>query len=206
MEKLRIAVLASGRGSNLQAIIDAIESGKIKGVKIEVVISDNPKAYALIRAKKHNLEALCIPPKGFSTREDYDREIIKELKKRKVKLVVLAGFMRLLSPYFVREYRNRIMNIHPALLPAFPGLHAQRKALEYGVKIAGCTVHFVDEGCDTGPVILQEAVPVKDDDTEETLSNRILAKEHQIYPKAISLFAEGRIELIGRRTRIKDAK
>lgn len=196
--RLRLGVLVSGRGSNLQAIIDASEAGRIDAV-LAVVISDVADAFALERARTHGIEAAFVDPRLFDTREAFDAAIIDLLRKREVDLVCLAGFMRLLSPHFVREFHHRIMNIHPALLPAFPGLHVQRKALKHGVKFSGCTVHFVDEGTDTGPIIIQAVVPVLDDDTEESLSARILKYEHQIYPRAIQLFAEGRLEVRGRR-------
>lgn len=199
-QKIGIAVLASGRGSNLQAIIDAADSGKLNAA-VTVVVSDRAEAYALERARRHRTPAHHIDPQAHATREGFETAVIDTLEKYQVDLVCLAGFMRLLSPSFVRRYPGRIMNIHPALLPAFPGLHAQHKALEHGVKIAGCTVHFVDEGVDTGPIIIQAAVPVLDGDTEETLSARILEFEHQIYPRAIQLFAEGRLTLEGRRVR-----
>jgi len=200
---INIGVLASGRGTNLQAIIEAIEGGKIEG-RINIVISDNRDAFALKRAKQNNIETQYVDFKSFKNREDYDKEIIKALEEKKIDLVVLAGYMRIISPYFIKMYKNKIMNIHPALLPSFPGLHAQRQAVGYGVKISGCTVHFVDEGVDSGPVILQKAVEVKDDDTEESLAERILKEEHQIYPKAIQLFSEGRLIIKGRRIFIKE--
>ena len=196
--RLRLGVLVSGRGSNLQAIIDASETGRIDAI-VAIVISDVADAYALERARTHGIEAAFVDPRQFNIREDFDAAVIDLLRKREVDLLCLAGFMRLLSPQFVREFQHRIMNIHPALLPAFPGLHVQRKALQHGVKFSGCTVHFVDEGTDTGPIIIQAVVPVLDDDTEESLSARILAHEHQIYPRAIQLFAEGRLEVRGRR-------
>ncbi|MBU4348971.1 phosphoribosylglycinamide formyltransferase [bacterium] len=199
---INIGVLASGRGTNLQAIIEAIEEGKIEG-EIKVVISDNPDAYALKRAKQNNIETQYINFKKFKKREDYNKEIIKTLKEKKIDLVVLAGYMRILSPYFIKTYKNRIINIHPALLPSFSGLHAQRQAVKYGVKVSGCTVHFVDEGVDSGPIILQRAVEVKDDDTEESLAERILKEEHQIYPRAIQLFCQGRLIIKGRKVFIK---
>ncbi|MBU4511439.1 phosphoribosylglycinamide formyltransferase [bacterium] len=199
---INIGVLASGRGTNLQAIIEAIEEGKIEG-EIKVVISDNPDAYALKRAKQNNIETQYINFKKFKKREDYNKEIIKTLKEKKIDLVVLAGYMRILSPYFIKTYKNRIINIHPALLPSFSGLHAQRQAVKYGVKVSGCTVHFVDEGVDSGPIILQRAVEVKDDDTEESLAERILKEEHQIYPRAIQLFCQGRLVIKGRKVFIK---
>ncbi len=199
---INIGVLASGRGTNLQAIIEAIEEGKIAG-EIKVVISDNPDAYALKRAQQHHIATRYIHFKEFKNREDYDKEIIKTLKEKKIELVVLAGYMRILSPYFIRTYKNKIMNIHPALLPSFPGLHAQEQAVEYGVKVSGCTVHFVDKGVDSGPIILQKAVEVSDDDTEESLAEKILKEEHQIYPRAIQLFSQGRLIIKGRRVFIK---
>ena len=195
---LRLGVLISGRGSNLQSIIDHIEAGKIPA-KIEVVISDKKEAYGLERAKRHGIEALFIDPKAYPSREEFEKAVGDELEKRGVELICLAGFMRILSPYFVNRFKNRIINIHPALLPSFPGLHGQKQALDYGVKIAGCTVHFVDEGVDSGPIIIQAAVPVYDDDTEDTLSARILRYEHKIYPMAIKLIAEGRVRVEGRK-------
>ena len=200
---VNIGVLASGRGTNLQAIIEAIEEGRIDG-KISIVISDNWDALAIKRAEQNNIETRYINFKEFKDREDYDKEIIKTLKKKKVDLVVLAGYMRILTPYFINVYKNKIMNIHPALLPSFPGLHAQRQAVEYGVKISGCTVHFVDEGVDSGPIILQKAVEVKDNDTEESLAERILKEEHQIYPQAIQLFSQGRLIIKGRKVFIEE--
>ena len=200
---INIGVLASGRGTNLQAIIEAIEGGKIEG-RISIVISDNSDAYALKRAKQYNIDTRYINFKSYKNREDYDKEIIKALEEKKIDLVVLAGYMRILSPFFINAYKNKIMNIHPALLPSFPGLHAQRQAVEYGAKVSGCTVHFVDEGVDSGPIVLQKSVEVKDDDTEELLEERILKEEHQIYPKAIQLFSEGRLMIKGRRIFIKE--
>lgn len=198
---LRIGVLVSGRGSNLQAIIDAIESKKIKA-EIAVVISNIPGVLALERSKKHGIKAVVVNDKGFKDNSSYEKEVIKELELSKVELICLAGYMKLLSKEFVRHFKGRIMNIHPALLPAFPGLHVQRKALEYGVKYSGATVHFVDEGCDTGPIIIQAVVPVLDDDTEETLSARILEQEHKIYPEAIRLFSDNKLKIEGRRVKI----
>ena len=200
---LKIAVLVSGRGSNLQAIIDAIESGKING-KIEVVISNKEDAYALERAKRHNIEGIFIDSSSYKNKDDYDRAIITILEKKDIGLVCLAGFMRILTPYFVNKYKRRIINIHTSLLPAFPGLEAQKKALDYGVKFTGATVHFVDESVDSGPIIIQAVVPVLDTDTPEILSERILEEEHRIYPEAIKAFAEGRIVVKGRRIVIKN--
>jgi len=202
MKTLKIGVLASGRGSNFQAIIDSIEIGYIPA-RIELLVTDNPHAFSLERAKKHGIEALVLRPHNFCSRDEYFREIASELKQREVELVVLAGFMRIVGNPLLEAYPNLVMNIHPALLPSFPGLHGQRQANDYGVKISGCTVHFVDEGMDTGPVIMQAAVPVRDDDTEETLSARILKLEHKILPEAIKIFSEGRIEIHGRKVTIR---
>jgi phosphoribosylglycinamide formyltransferase-1 len=199
---INIGVLASGRGTNLQAIIESIEDGKIEG-EIKMVISDHPNACALKRAQQYLIDTRYIDFKEFKNREEYDKEIIKTLKEKKIDLVVLAGYMRILSPYFIRAYQNKIMNIHPALLPSFIGLHAQKQAVEYGVKVSGCTVHFVDEGIDSGPIILQKAVEVSEDDTEESLTEKILNEEHQIYPQAIQLFCEGRLVIKGRKVLIK---
>lgn len=198
MKKIRLGILVSGRGSNLQAIIDNIEKGALSA-EIAVVISDQPDAYALERARKHNIPAIAISWKDYETREAYDTALAAELKKREVDLVCLAGFMRIVTRALIREFPNRIMNIHPSLLPAFPGVHVQKKALTYGVKFAGCTVHFVDEGTDTGPIIIQAVVPVLDNDTEDSLAERILRQEHKIFSRAIQLYAEGRLKLEGRR-------
>ena len=197
-------MLASGRGSNFQSIIDAINNKNLKS-QILLLITDNPSAYAIERAKKHDIEHLVIRPKEYSSRDDFYRKIAEELQKRDVGLVVLAGFMKIVGKPLIDAYPNRIMNIHPALLPSFPGLHGQKQAVEYGVRISGCTVHFVDEGMDTGPVIMQAAVPVYHSDTEDTLSERILKLEHKIYPEAIRLFSEGRLEVQGRVVKIKDS-
>ena len=202
MSVLKIGVLASGRGSNFQSIINETASQRLKA-EIVLLITDNPSAFAIERAKKHIIEYLVILPKEYHSRDDYFVKIAEELKKRDVGLVVLAGFMRIIGKSLINAFPNRIMNIHPALLPSFPGLHSQRQALEYGVKISGCTVHFVDEGMDTGPIIIQAAVPVLQNDTEETLSERILRYEHNIYPEAIRLFSEGKIEVEGRKVKIK---
>lgn len=202
METLKIGVLASGRGSNFQAIIDSIETGYIRA-RITVLITDNPKAYSIERATKHGIDSLIMLPKNYGSRDEYFGDISAELKKRGVELVVLAGFMRIVGKPLLDVYPNRVMNIHPALLPSFPGLHGQKQANDYGVKISGCTVHFVDEGMDTGPIIIQAAVAVRDADTEETVSERILRLEHKIFPEAIKIFSEGRIEIHGRKVRIK---
>lgn len=199
---MNIAVLVSGNGSNLQAIIDAVKRGYIKS-KIALVVSDNSNAYALIRAKKSSIETLVLNPKQFNSREDFDREVVKALKAKNVRLVILAGFMRLLSNYFIREYKNKILNIHPALLPSFKGTNGVKDALDYGVKVSGATAHFVDEHLDHGPIILQACVEVKDNDTNETLAQRIHKKEHIIYPKAVKLFVEKRLIIRGRKVILK---
>ena len=195
MGKMRVAVFASGSGTNLQAIIDA----DIQTIEIAVVFTNNPNAYAIERAKKHNIPVEIIDHKNYKTREEYEKHIIEVLDPYKLNLIVLAGFMRILSTVFVRAYKNKIVNIHPALLPSFPGINAGRQALEYGVKYTGVTVHFVDEGVDTGPIILQSVVEIKDEDTEDTLLEKIHEVEHRIYPKAIELISSGEIEVIGRR-------
>jgi phosphoribosylglycinamide formyltransferase-1 len=202
---LKLGVLISGNGSNLQSIIDHIEKGSLKAI-IKIVISNNPDAYGAIRAKKHGIPVVILKHTDFKNKEDFDLELIKILKSNQVDLVILAGFMRILTPAFLKAFSHKIMNIHPALLPSFPGIHGQKQAVEYGVKISGCTVHFVDEGVDTGPIIIQSAVQVLDDDTEETLAARILKKEHMIYPQAIQLFADGKIEIKGRKVRIKNVR
>lgn len=195
---LRVGVLVSGRGSNLQAIIDSSDSGKLAAAVV-VVISDVAGAYALERARKHGIPPVFVDPKAHSSREAFDAALIAVLTEHRVELVCLAGYMRVLSPRFINHFRHRIMNIHPALLPSFPGLHVQHTALHHGVKFSGCTVHFADEGVDTGPIIIQAVVPVFDDDTDDTLAARILKYEHQVYPRAIQLFAEGRLRVEGRR-------
>lgn len=197
----KLGVLCSGRGTDLQSIIDAIQSGELNA-EISIVLTDKPQVMALERAAKAGIKNLCVDRKNFANRADFETELLKNLEG--VDLVVLAGFMRILSPNFVRRYEGRLMNIHPSLLPAFPGAHAHRDALAYGVKISGCTVHFVDEGTDSGPIILQAAVEVHEDDTEETLSARILEQEHIIYPKAIKLFVEGKLQIVGRHVLIKE--
>ena len=203
MSALPIGVLISGSGTNLQAIIDAIEARELPA-EIRVVVSNRSDAYGLTRAEQHSIPTEVLAHTEFSSREAFDAALAKTLRDRGVELVVLAGFMRLLSPFFIRSFPQRIMNIHPGLLPAFPGLHAQRQALERGVRIAGATVHFVDEEMDHGPIITQAAVPVYPDDTEDSLSARILAQEHQIYPYAIRLFAEGRLEVRGHSVIVHD--
>ena len=194
----RIAVLLSGRGSNFEALAGNIAAGKIPGAEIAMVISNKPDAQGLDRAKAHGILARTIPSKGLE-RETYDRLVVAALREQQVELICLAGYMRLLSPYFVAAFPQRIINIHPSLLPAFPGLESQKQALDYGVKFAGCTVHFVDENLDAGPIILQSAVPVLDDDDEQTLSARILKEEHRIYSEAVKIILEGKYRIAGRR-------
>lgn len=199
---LRLAVLASGRGSNLQAIIDAIKEGRLRAV-LAVVISNKAEAQALERARKHGAPAVFLDPKATPGREAYDAVILEHLRKHDVGLVALAGYMKIVTRVLIDAYANRIMNIHPSLLPSFPGLQAQQQALDGGAKVSGCTVHFVEEGVDTGPIIQQAAVPVLEGDTAESLEARILAQEHRIYPEAIQLFAEGCLTVEGRRVHIK---
>jgi phosphoribosylglycinamide formyltransferase-1 len=199
---LKLGVLASGRGSNFQAIIDAIESGRLKA-SVELLVVDNPEAFAIKRAEKHNIAHLFVNAKDFATKDEFFVNIADELKVKGVELVILAGFMRIVRKPLLDAFPMKVMNIHPAILPAFPGLHGQNQAVEYGVKISGCTVHFVDEGMDTGPIIMQAAVPVLPEDTEDSLSERILAYEHKIFPEAIRLFSEGRIEVDGRTVKVK---
>ena len=195
--KHRLGILLSGRGSNFMAIADNVAAGKIPA-EIAIVISNRPGAPGLAEAERRGLATRLIPSKGLE-REQYDRLVVEALQEKQVDMVCLAGFMRLLSPYFVSQFPNRILNIHPALLPAFPGLEAQHQALEHGVRFTGCSVHFVDENLDAGPIILQAAVPVLDDDTVETLSARILKEEHRIYSEAITIILSGRWRLEGRR-------
>ena len=202
-EKQKLGVLCSGRGTDLQSIIDAIGRGEVDA-QIAVVLTDKPEAFALERAKKAGIKAVCVNRKQYDGREPFEKALIAELEEAGVTLVVLAGFMRILTPVFVRHFAGRIMNIHPALLPSFPGAHAHRDVLAYGVKVSGCTVHFVDEGTDSGPIILQAAVPVLDEDTEETLGARVLEQEHILYPQAIQLYCEGRLQVEGRQVRILD--
>ncbi len=199
--KTRIGVLISGSGSNLQAIIEAVEAGRIAG-EIVIVISNRADAYGLVRARKHRIPTAVLEHTAFAERAAFDRELVRILEAAGVELVVLAGFMRVLTGAFLSRFPDRVINIHPALLPAFPGTHGQGQAFAYGVKLAGCTVHFVDEKVDHGPIIIQAAVPVLDDDDEESLAARILACEHRIFPRALALYCEGRLQLEGRRVRI----
>ena len=196
--QLPIGVLLSGGGTNLQALIDAIEAKRLDAA-IKLVLSNKADAYGLVRAKTHGIATEILDHGKSPSRETYDQAVVDLLRAHGVELVVLAGFMRLLSPVFVKAYSNRIMNIHPALLPSFPGLHVQKKAVEYGVRFSGCTVHFVNDECDEGPIIIQAVVPVFADDTEAKLAARILKEEHRIYPRAIQLYAEGRLRVDGRR-------
>ena len=200
---LSLGVLISGGGTNLQAIIDAIERKDLPA-HIRIVVSNRRDAYGLVRAQRHGLSTAVIAHTSFSSREEFDQHLVKLLHDQGVELVILAGFMRLLSARFIQAFPHRILNIHPALLPAFPGLHAQRQALERGVRISGATVHLVDEEIDHGPIIMQAAVPVYPDDTEDRLSARILAQEHRIYPAAIKLFAEGRVVIQDNTILIRD--
>ena len=194
----RIGVLLSGRGSNFEALAESVSAGRIPGAEIAVVISNKPDAKGLERAKARNIPTRMIPSKGLE-REAYDRQVAAVLQEYGVDLICLAGYMRLLSPFFVAAFPQRILNIHPSLLPSFPGLESQRQALEYGVKLAGCTVHFVDENLDAGPIVLQSVVPVQDADDEEKLSERILKEEHRIYTEAVKIVLEGKYRIEGRR-------
>ncbi len=195
---LRVGVLASGRGSNLASLLDACARADYPA-RVVVVLSDRERAPALDRARAAGVEAVFVNPKDFADREAYDLALVRELEARRIELVCHAGFMRILSPAYVRAFAGRALNIHPSLLPAFPGLHAQRQALDHGVKVSGATVHVVDEGVDSGPIVLQSSVPVESGDTEETLAARILVEEHRLYPEAVRLFAEGRLRIVGRR-------
>lgn len=198
MGKLRLGILASGRGSNLQAIMDAAAAGKINA-EVVVVISDQAGAYALERARQRDIPAEFVNPKSFAVKDEYEKAIVALLSRHGVELVCLAGYMRIIGGTMLKAFPNKIMNIHPALLPAFPGLHGQEQAWRHGVKFSGCTVHFVDEGVDTGPIIIQAVVPVLEDDTADVLAARILEQEHIIYPEAIRRYSEGRLKIAGRK-------
>ncbi len=200
-EKPIIGVLCSGRGTNLQSILAAVDSGQIPA-PVGVVLTDKPGVMALTRAEKAGIPHQCIDRKQCASQREFEEQLVAVLKEHGVTLVVLAGFMRILSPYFVHEFAGRILNIHPALLPSFPGAHAHRDVLAYGVKVSGVTIHFVDEGMDSGPIILQATVPVEDDDTEDTLAARVLVEEHKLYPRAIELCLKGRLRVEGRKVRI----
>ena len=200
-----IAVLVSGSGSNLQAILDASARGEIPG-RVGVVISNKADAYGLVRARNHGIPAEVVDHRAFGSREEFDVRLVEVIRSYRADLVCLAGFMRVVTPVFLRAFPQRILNIHPALLPSFPGTHGPRQALEYGVRFSGCTVHFLDEGVDTGPVIVQAVVPVYEDDTEETLAARILKEEHRIYPMAIRLCLEGKLTISGRRVFVRETR
>ena len=202
MEKKRIVVVASGRGSNFQAIIDAMHAGTCP-VDCAALITDNPDAYAIERAKKAGIPVIIVNFRSFASREAYEKALLSEMLKVNPDLFVLAGYMRILGKEIIQAFSGRMINIHPALLPSFTGLHAQRQAVAHGVKVAGCTVHFVDESLDGGPIIVQHCVPVLDDDDEDTLADRILTYEHQCLPRAITLFCEGRLTVEGRKVRIR---
>jgi phosphoribosylglycinamide formyltransferase-1 len=203
-KNFKLAVLVSGRGSNLQAIIDSIERGEIPGARVALVLADVAGAPALERARKHGIETLFLDPKGYAGKSEYNQAMVEAIQERGADLVCLAGFMRILGPGFIEAFRGRVMNIHPSLLPAFPGLHPQQQALDYGVKLSGCSVHFVDETVDGGAIILQSAVPVLDGDDADALARRILEQEHLLYPRAIRLFMEGRLTLSGRNVSEKE--
>lgn len=198
----RVAVLASGRGSNFQAVIEAIADGRIPATCV-ALITDNPKAFAIERAQRAGVPVTVVDYAAFPSREDYEHELLAAMEQQRADLFVLAGYMRILGPAIIRAFPEKIVNIHPALLPGFTGLHAQRQAVAYGVKVAGCTVHFVDENLDCGPIILQKCVPVLKDDNEDSLAERILVEEHKCYPEAIRLFCENRLEIHGRTVRIR---
>ena len=201
MGKEILGVLCSGRGTNLQSIMAAVDSGQIPA-PVGVVLADKPAAKALERAEKAGIPHFCVDRKQYADKQAFEEALVEKLRAHGVTLVILAGFMRILSPYFVHEFPGRILNIHPSLLPSFGGAHAHRDVLAYGVKVSGCTIHFVDEGMDSGPIILQTAVPVLDDDDEDTLAARVLEQEHKLYPRAISLFLNGKLKIEGRKVRI----
>jgi len=204
-ELLKLAVLISGSGSNLQSIIDNIEKGTLKAA-IKIVISNNPQAFGITRAQKHDLPVAVIKHEDFKTRDNFDTELIRILNTHEVDLIVLAGFMRILTPDFLKAFPHKIINIHPALLPSFPGMHGQKKAFEYGVKFSGCTVHFVDEGIDSGPIIIQSVVPVLEDDTEESLAGRILKEEHRIIRRQFNFLPQAELKSPGVRFGLKIPK
>jgi phosphoribosylglycinamide formyltransferase-1 len=199
----RIVVLASGRGSNLQAVIDAIAAGNVPAT-CTALITDNPKAYAIERAQKADIPVIVLDYASFPSKKKYEHALLTAMQQQVADLFVLAGYMRILGPAIVQAFPQKIVNIHPALLPGFTGLHAQRQAVAYGVKVAGCTVHFVDENLDCGPIVLQKCVPVLEDDDEDSLAERILVEEHKCYPEAIRLFCEDRLEITGRTVRIQN--
>ncbi|MCD4765142.1 MAG: phosphoribosylglycinamide formyltransferase [Methanosarcinales archaeon] len=199
---INIAVLVSGRGSNLQAIIDNIENGTIPNASVSLVISDIKDAYAMERAKNHGIDAIFVDPASYPDKAGFESKILQFLKDYNIGLVLLAGYMRVVGPTLLDPFKGRMINIHPALLPSFPGLHAQQQAFDHGVKVSGCTVHFVDEGVDTGPIIIQKCVPVLEDDTQDILASRILEQEHKIFPEAVRLFASKKLNIEGHKVRI----
>lgn len=201
---VKISVLVSGRGTNLQSVIDAIENGDIENAEIVCVISDREDAYALKRAEKHCIEGIYADPKSCACRQDYDDILLGILKEKETDLVLLAGYLRIISDSLIEEYRNRIINIHPSLLPSFKGLNAQRQAVDYGVKYTGCTVHFVESDLDAGPIIMQKMIPVLDGDTAETLAERLLVEENKAYREVVKLFVDGKLEVNGRIVKIKE--
>lgn len=194
----KIAVLASGRGTDLQSLIDAVAAGTLEA-EIALVMTDKPNVMALERAEKAGIKNVCINRKECASQQDFEEKMVAELHKAEVEFVILAGFMRILSSYFVNEFKHKIINIHPSLLPSFGGAHAHRDVLAYGTKISGCTIHFVDEGMDSGPIIMQAAVPVLDDDTEDTLGARVLEQEHKLFPKAVQLLVTGKLQMVDER-------
>ncbi len=200
---VKISVLVSGRGTNLQSVIDAIESGEIKNAEIACVISDKAEAFALKRAEKHGIAGIFVNPADFSSRAEYDEKLLEILKEKETDLVLLAGYLRIISDSVINEYKNRIINIHPSLLPSFKGLNAQKQAVDYGVKFTGCTVHFVEPDLDAGPIILQKIIPVREDDSAETLAERLLIEENKAYREVVKLFTEGKLEVNGRTVKIK---
>lgn len=200
--RLQLAVLASGRGSNFDALCQAIERGELNA-DIKVLVSDKENAPALEKARKRNIEAVYLNPRSYNNRDEYETDLVKLLKKQQVTVVALAGYMRLVGPVLLEHFQYRIVNIHPALLPAFPGLQAQQQAVDYGVRYSGCTVHIVDAGTDTGPILMQAVVPVLPDDNGDTLAERILAEEHQIYWRSLQLLAKGRVYIDGRKAVVK---
>ncbi len=202
MSKAILGVLCSGRGTNLQSIMAAVASGQIPA-EIGIVLTDKPEAKALDRAEKAGLVHVCVDRRQCASKQEFEEKLVKALQEAGVTLVILAGFMRILSPYFVQRFKGRILNIHPSLLPSFGGAHAHRDVLAYGVKVSGCTIHFVDEGMDSGPIILQDTVPVLDDDTEDTLAARVLEKEHVLYPRAIELYLKDKLQIEGRQVKIR---
>ena len=200
---IKISVLVSGRGTNLQSVIDAIENGEIQNAEIACVISNKEEAYALQRAEKHGIEGIFLNPADFGSRFEYDEKLLSILKEKETDLVLLAGYLKIISDTVIEAYSNRIINIHPSLLPSFKGLHAQQQAIDYGVKFTGCTVHFVEPDLDAGPIIMQKIIPILENDTEETLSDRLLIEENKAYREVVKLFVDGKLEVDGRIVKIK---